>query len=375
VLLSEARSKADEEQKKWEQESWNNQTHGDWEDIWGDQKGSEGNQTCPYTMPKTSPEARDAARVLILQARDANLGIDPSKILSLYRDQHVGLLDDFRHDSPWLSVDWFKNSPYSPIQIEQHHHAHQHGSMWRAAFEDLLSAELGKEQRAHEAWTGRLNNQRLYSSWAQAGMDWMLGLQCRGVLPPQLPQLYRLRSSGNDRMDRHMMDTIFRDLVQGKPNMWDGAPVMHDFERLAQEIATFDQDEIKAQSSEPETEADLYEAFLGKADHNQPKAAPATASVKAKKTEPVVQQAQPDISASKILSSLTTTERTTSPDGTVTTKVLMKKRFADGTEESTETVSTTHGQQQDAHVPKLELAKAVEGVKADAKSQKGWFWN
>ncbi|KAL9614511.1 MAG: hypothetical protein Q9167_001039 [Letrouitia subvulpina] len=42
-----------------------------------------------------------------------------------------------------------------------------------------------------------------------------------------------------------------------------------------------------------------------------------------------------------VLSQLTRTERTTSPDGTVITKVVLKKRFSDGTEENEETVSTS----------------------------------
>lgn len=383
-LISEARSKAEEEQKRWEQDLekedkiWDREISEFWKDAWG----AGGDASKPLSMLKTSPEARDAARILLIQARNANVGIDPKRILSLYQDnslspleQHSGGLapfQAFRVDEPWLSVDWFKNSPYSPIQIEQHTHAHQQGSMWRAAFEDLLSAELNKEQKARDAWTGRVNNQRLYSSWAQTGMDWMLGLQCRGILPPQLPSLYQMHPWKTNNMDR-----VFSDIIQGSPNMWHARPVMHDFERLAQEIGTFDQDEIAEQLREPETEADLYEAFLGKADHATKKAAPVPTPAPASTVERPVKDAsrqQPDFTSSRILSTLSTTEQTTAADGTVTTKVILKKRFADGSEQSTETVSTTHGRQPEA-ISSAFGQQSQEEESGTEKSKKGWFWS
>lgn len=67
-----------------------------------------------------------------------------------------------------------------------------------------------------------------------------------------------------------------------------------------------------------------------------------------------------------ILSALTTTQTTRLPDGTVTTKVVLKQRFADGREETTESVHTSKEpaeQQVDEH-------KTVEKPKG-----KGWFWS
>ncbi|MCJ1304566.1 hypothetical protein MMC08_007379 [Hypocenomyce scalaris] len=83
-----------------------------------------------------------------------------------------------------------------------------------------------------------------------------------------------------------------------------------------------------------------------------------------------------------IISTLTTTEKRTLPDGTVHTKVVLKKRFADGNEESSETVHTTRGsdpqhlaQTQQAASVRDELAKKSAHEAKDEKSQKGWFWS
>ena len=83
-----------------------------------------------------------------------------------------------------------------------------------------------------------------------------------------------------------------------------------------------------------------------------------------------------------ITSTLTTTERTTLPDGTVTTKMVLKKRFADGREESAETTHTTHGRPEQhlkqAPEPTAQIPKAVkhdEAEKPTEKKKAGWFWN
>jgi hypothetical protein len=69
----------------------------------------------------------------------------------------------------------------------------------------------------------------------------------------------------------------------------------------------------------------------------------------------------PPNSSSSVLSSLTTTERTTAPDGTVTTRTVLRKRFADGREESSESVHTEH----------READAAGEG----GRKKGGWFWS
>ncbi|KXL48660.1 hypothetical protein M433DRAFT_152216 [Acidomyces richmondensis BFW] len=73
-----------------------------------------------------------------------------------------------------------------------------------------------------------------------------------------------------------------------------------------------------------------------------------------------------------ILSSLTTTQTTRLPDGTVTTKVVLKQRFADGREETQEKVHTYQEptQKQQEH-QRLDDTVDVE----QPKKKKGWFWS
>ncbi|KAI7693697.1 hypothetical protein KC353_g18432 [Hortaea werneckii] len=69
-----------------------------------------------------------------------------------------------------------------------------------------------------------------------------------------------------------------------------------------------------------------------------------------------------------VLSSLTTTQTTRLPDGTVTTKVILKQRFADGREETEEKL---HTYQDSPQLQQAEEAQRPEQV----EKKKGWFWS
>jgi hypothetical protein len=120
-------------------------------------------------------------------------------------------------------------------------------------------------------------------------------------------------------------------------------------------------------SDDPETELDTYEQHFG----NLPRAGvehPAPA---------------PHIpGSSNILSTLTTTERRTASDGSTTIKTVLKRRFADGREEteSSESVETgrtsalVHTTPRLRH-PELQESKTAAAVEVEAKGGKGWFWS
>ncbi|KAF2023606.1 hypothetical protein EK21DRAFT_80487 [Setomelanomma holmii] len=127
---------------------------------------------------------------------------------------------------------------------------------------------------------------------------------------------------------------------------------------------------------EPETELEVYEQLLKKPEAFS--LAPTIAPQPIPEAAPV-----PEANAS-ILSTLTTTERTVAPDGSVTTKVVLKKRFADGREESSETVHTQRGQesQQAPHDPWETMRNAARQPTSDKKEEvsekpkkSGWFWS
>ncbi|KAH0361386.1 hypothetical protein KCU65_g8758, partial [Aureobasidium melanogenum] len=335
-----------------------------------------------YLGGPISEEARQAARVLLLQSRNASFGVDPKKILSLYQDHGQGMMPvhskfpirTTTSNTTWLGIDWFRHSPYSPIQLEQHSTAHQHGGKWRAAFEDLLCAHLEKPQVAHEAWKAEdtiaasdPDNQALYNHWAQPGIDWMLGLQCRGVLPPQLPSLYNITPLETKKLDR-----VFGKIVSGVSNFWTpyGRAVYDDFTQLARIVASPDVEDLVVRSKvQPDTELDMYETLwgpkedYGKDDTETPRSL-TTSNNDLSTSHPKNEEAEKP----SVIAVMTTTEMRTMPDGTVYTKRVLKKRFSDGTEENREEESTGPPDSDD---------KSGSGdVGHELQDRKGgWFWH
>ncbi|KAI4731891.1 hypothetical protein E4T49_00045 [Aureobasidium sp. EXF-10728] len=338
-----------------------------------------------YLGGPISEEARQAARVLLLQARNASFGVDPRKILSLYQDHGQGMMPvhskfpirTTTSNTTWLGIDWFRHSPYSPIQLEQHSTAHQHGGKWRAAFEDLLCAHLDKPQVAHAAWKAEdslaasdSDNQTLYNHWAQPGIDWMLGLQCRGILPPQLPSLYNITPLETKKLDR-----VFGKIVSGVSNFWTpyGRSVYDDFTQLARIVASPDAEDLVVRSNlQPDTEMDMYESLWKvKDDYAKDNTdAPTSLSTSNNSALSTSSSAKDETEKPSVISVMTTTEMRTMPDGSVYTKRVLKKRFSDGTEENREEEST--GQ------PDSESKSASgdgEHELQEKKAGAGWFWH
>ncbi|KAL8693476.1 MAG: hypothetical protein Q9218_001707 [Villophora microphyllina] len=134
---------------------------------------------------------------------------------------------------------------------------------------------------------------------------------------------------------------------------------------------------------EAATELDLYQRFLETQNRT------GSASHTSTQTFTSNTGAQSDSSKPSIISTMTTTQRCTLPDGSVYTKVVLKKGFSDGRGESTEKVHTTHGVpsilQQPSHksveVPKAQLmgydgrVKQALEQKFNEQKKGGWFWS
>ncbi|GAB7350990.1 hypothetical protein MBLNU459_g1486t1 [Dothideomycetes sp. NU459] len=348
-----------EQLKRWEQDMREVREKMDEEfpELWDKLISSE--QRRPGIGGPATEEARQAARALLLQARNANVGMDPDRILSLYQDHGETMVPvksmpmsglpirTGTSSNTWLGIEWFRHSPYSPIQLEQHEQGHEHGSKWRAAFEDLLSAHLGKEQVARDAWTGKVENQRLYSAWAQSGLDWMLGLQCRGILPPQLPSLYNITPNEKKKLDR-----VYGKVIAGT-RLWTpyGKLVANDFESLARVIASPSMEDMVSQAkSHPQPELSMYEPLLG---------------------------GQQSATGQTLIATLTTTERTILEDGTIRTKRVLKKRFADGHEEKSEAVEMGRVEDGDPKDPGEDddPKDPGEAARSGKKGRHSWFWS
>ena len=314
---------------------------------------------------------RLATRLLLLQARNANTGVtDPDKILDLFQDhgEHmlpVRSLVPIRASGTggWLGVDWFRRSGYSPIQLEQHVDCHQHGSMWRAAFEDLLATTLDKPAAARAIWEGGVEDEGVYKAWGAPGIDWMLGLQTRGLLPPQLPSLYNISA-----VEKRKLDRVFGKVVLGK-DLWTpyGKGVKRDFEKLVGAIASLEMGDlaVKEEEGRAETELELYEYFAdqerSEVEEHMKKSeddrqTEAQDKLEARKTDDMLTQ-------SVVVATLTTTETTVLPDGTSHSRRVLKQRFTDGREEIKEEVSSS-----------WDGDKAGVAADADNADRSRWFW-
>jgi len=252
---------------------------------------------------------------------------------------------------PW-PVNYMLYSPYSPYHLERDEKTRVYGSKWKNAFQDLLDYENGNtdsEETERSNPENRPSPLRLYNE-----SD-----------PVSLPDIIRqLREWATDRSRRH--DPWFEELGSRQPE--------HDA----------GQDEM--------TELDLYERLWGRKRSERDDAlSPITNTPKATEaTSPDAHRGSSQANGSGslgIISTMTSTERVTLPDGTVHTKVMLKKRFADGREESSETVHTTQsGAQQ--HGSASAIASGTTNSTefpnthpddqkgANPKSgRKGWFWS
>ncbi|KAK1825278.1 hypothetical protein LTR12_000078 [Friedmanniomyces endolithicus] len=220
--LAELRAKMEDEQVRRKQEELN---------VWRRWTGLEESPDHVQMLrdrasPADRQEAVDAAVMLLREARNRNAHVPAKKIEALFKDHNVGSLDAFAspmlspggacyyqqdsgYNAPstaifrasssshrWLSIDWFKRSPYSPISLEQLEGLQEPGGSWRGAFEDLLAAALDKPMNSREQFGRRCPVGSVQSTRTGPGLDWCLSLQCRGILPPQLPLWYNSSWSG-----------------------------------------------------------------------------------------------------------------------------------------------------------------------------------
>lgn len=260
--ISELKAKMHEEREQRKQDEL---------DIWYRWTGIEDSPDhAAMTTDRSSPAQRrsavDAAILLLNEAERRNAHVPAEKIEALYRDNaHYGGLDMFaspmlseggacyyrserdgnlpstaqmwRWPGPsqrWLSIDWFKRSPYSPVNLEAHWDDDFAEREWRHAFEDLVNASLGKRMDSWEQ-VGERPNGKVQSTWMGPGLDWMLSLQCRGILPPQLPSVYSLGPTS-----RQLRNLQLEKVLDAKAQRSTFFQPKHEaeFQKLVDEIAT-----------------------------------------------------------------------------------------------------------------------------------------
>ncbi|KXT01884.1 hypothetical protein AC578_2152 [Pseudocercospora eumusae] len=161
---------------------------------------------------------------LLTEAEERNLGVPQRKKDALWhdpdsqwgyldllgfqaeeRDSVTGkILEALGTQPRWLSVDWFKRSSYSPIRLEAYSELNGSGHRWRAAFEDLLCASLDKPMHSDRDAMFQPVGSRSPFGRPQAiyhgpGLEWMLSLLYRGILPGYYPRSINGRSGSVTR--------------------------------------------------------------------------------------------------------------------------------------------------------------------------------
>ncbi|KZF20353.1 hypothetical protein L228DRAFT_250034 [Xylona heveae TC161] len=297
-------------------------------------------------------------------------------------------------------------SPYSPLYVEQAHKLRGHRDQWRNAFEDLIFAEQGKAMpEKHESSDGRDE------------AKWVLGLLERGAFGDwkrledasrqrELPAPSSSLIKPNDDADKAQKSVPESpnpsERVQKRTETKETQDHQDDFWPVSffgfARPTPGELHEDHEDDTETVTEEDLYNDFfglsnseIGNTNTNNVKGDPGSTSTSTShETQHSSNTNATTTTAPNVLSTMTTTERTTLPDGRVQTRVVLKKRFADGREESSETVHTAQGSSETAfprmsesenpeNPEKSTILSSVTDASREAvqsgKKKSGWFWS
>ncbi|KAI4714116.1 hypothetical protein J4E89_001566 [Alternaria sp. Ai002NY15] len=285
---------------------------------------------------------------------------------------------------------------YSPRALEQNREMNKAGVPWQAAYEDLL-AEQGEVSHCmmrsdRPAWGPRkipITQQQLEDT-----MQGKLEPECPGAMESDTSDKYWTHGKIpitqrqlEEHMDRNDAPSCPHLGTHDEPSY----EYSHDHEDQHDDPPTPKQDRFPysdtvrrdtyntvldaahERDEDSETELDAYERMEAVSQPSPP--VPGPISV----TSAVAERMKED--KPSILSTLTTTERTVASDGSITTKVVLKKRFADGREESSETVHTQRGQETETQQRDPWRAfhdiqpRPAEPENQERKKRSGWFWS
>ncbi|KAF3479534.1 uncharacterized protein GIQ15_06510 [Arthroderma uncinatum] len=347
---------------------------------------------------------------------DSAWPIDPSFLFRDLAHLHGPFIFDFM--APSTSAGWpisyLMFSPYSPLQLErqrqlrQRYEDHSLSSWftplapsheardpkeprWREAFEDLLRLENGKPM---------LDRDPRDVSKSESGKDWLSGLIQRGSLGDGWSHVRQPDGEGDyfkfsqttssdpspeneenlqkplENKDGHpfseldLYDTFLHKVNDG-PDATQTSPllraILEERKRQRRELEEL-QLQWKEMFREKETErADDRQAVadIARFEH-------------ATHSSQTAQGADENLPQS-IISSVTTTQRLMQPDGSVKTKTIVSKRFADGREENSETEEVTrnsHLAVDDSNQVMATRDGKQQGP-PDSQNKKrsgGWFW-
>ena len=265
-----------------------------------------------------------------------------------------------------VPVAYLLYSPYSPFRLEQQPRLCDHGAKSREAFEDLLAVQSGPG---------------LLPKCSQRTSESSVDCMPKSFVDCMVKAISNLETWSREEDIDGSSSAVCKtsDAMNQDPGFL--SPIISPTkpESDADEDEDADDDGLVDDGDAKLTELSMYDRVLGS---QQP---PLNGT--AKGAIGSFAHLQQDTSLSNtacktpsILSTLTTTERTTLQDGSVHTKVVLKKSFSDGREESTETVHHQNAvrQIQDAASESIKDEAGRKTGKDEEKTKNrssGWFWS
>jgi hypothetical protein len=343
----------------------------------------------------------------------------------------MGLGDET--DPAWV-VPYILFSPYSPLHMEQSlTDRRSSGSgvlsalfsskwssvpsttlenrrepQWRHAFEDLLRLENGKPMLSNSFLADTITK-----GSTENGMDWLRSLVKRGSLGDSWKLVagpYKNSSDGvplEQKTEQHDDGFKWSQLSptsnkNANSSSKEAATELDLYDRFPSEVPTPDEPDgfhsllldsplmrLLVGKSEQRLHREAFEQMqtvwdeMGKVpppeasrfggSGTDPRHSSSTASELRENPSPAYsdKHEQP---FSYFLSTTTKVDRLRRPDGSVETKTVKTQRFADGREESSETVEVVHPRERNQLYPAAEVESDVKQV-SKSKPQRGWFWN
>ena len=317
-----------------------------------------GTLRCPYRPPEREMPWLEQPSLDVCAMDDATRSCLSLAILALRNPVAIlGAASKLGEPLPSVPVPYLLYSPYSPLWLEQQPHLCDHGAKWRAAFEDLLIVQSGQELPPMSS----ARKQESSRDWARTMIH---SAMCKREDNFEAPSSAAAETSENTRQHLGLLSYL-NSLRQP--------------ENDADEDDDADNDDLVESDDDEITELDMYDRIFGSQQSSVKRVARAAGQSFAH-LQPDCSPAEADDKKPSVLSTLTTTERTTLQDGSVHTKVVLKKRFSDGREESTETVHNQNAIRPTQNITSKTVRDEDSKKPSNDKGSKenkssGWFWS
>ncbi|KAL8793121.1 MAG: hypothetical protein Q9195_004327 [Heterodermia aff. obscurata] len=282
----------------------------------------------------------------------------------------------------WISLTWpthsLFTSDYSPLYLEKELRSQGDGQKWRHAFEDLIAIQSGMDMENRNSTQAKQCSGNWIGSRLHRDLFGAPRHEAEHVSPhdgiPTSAEEAGYSPEGIHYPVRHMQRAQSPNEPEreqeGEPdedNEYDDYDTDEDLEDEAQTLAEIDQHIFGLNGRLFNTDfmqrlaSQAFREVSQQLEHN-------STSMQATDDD--------DKAKPSLISTFTTTERTTLPDGSVHTKMVLKKRFADGREENTETTHTTRDRRPAIVSEKADVARNGKADEAETPRQKakGWFW-